>query len=263
MPRHHCGTYTTDTYCSCFDQRGGYLEHYKQFNEKTQTYHCCDKINVSLKELHDNYDPSNKGAPISDTPYKFFQTLHENGLTGCDFDDYFVVNGTSSTNNFIENYPELYLDYLTVTTVYNNFVAEKPQPKSDTPNYITCDTGYYPYILEYRSPSQVYNNNAYICSQQNNDVFKVLNTGLGRINYSIKRFWNFETDKPCIEPACRLKSGSYGNIANQGNQNPVYNNFIKAYMNIAAVSIGVSAFLLIVWLYLAWRNYYNPTIQNV
>ena len=247
MVRHHCGTYSTDTYCSCFDQRGVYLEHYKQFNENRQTYECCDKINVSLSELYYHYGTS-EGASINDPPYEFFQNLYTKKLSGCSFHDYFVENGTSSTNNFIKNYKELYYDYQTVTAVYNNFVAGKSQPSSTIPNYVKCeDPNHIPYILEYKSPNQVYYNNSYICSQKKNNVFTVIDTGYGRLNYNIKRFWNYETNKPCIESSCRLKIDNYGNIANQGNQSPVYENVVKSAKNFALGSLIASSILIFLW----------------
>ena len=256
MTLHHCGTFSTDTYCTCYNQRGVYKEHFKQFNPERQTYHCCDQINVSLSELRD-YDPSCPGCSINpSSSYEFFSTLYNRKLTGCCFHDYYVTSeGTTSELHFSTNYRGLFNNYLAVKLLYNTFVADQAVPSTAIPNHVTCEGTNYPYILEYRSPDQVYNNNAFICSPQNNDVFQVLEAGYGRVNYNIKRFWNFSTNKPCVESSCQLKIDNYGNIANQGNQQASYKNLAEEVKTGSIVSFWLAAGILILWIFAGlWKH---------
>lgn len=257
MALHHCGTYSTDVYCSCFNQKGVYKDHFKQFNSVNQTYFCCDQLNFSLVSLSEyNSTPSTK---ITDGVYDFFNTINKRGLTGCSFLDYFVVdNGPSSTRNFINNYPDLYNDYLTIVPLYNKFIAEQELPDTSSPGFVKCSSGKVPYILEYKTPSQVYYNTAYVCSHVNNDIFEIMETTYGRIDYKMKRFWNFSENKPCVGNICQLKNDDYGNIENQGNQQAVYNNPDPPQKDGILASLIIASIIFFFWIaYLIDKHYFN------
>ena len=256
MALHHCGRYSTNAYCTCFNEQGEYKDHYKQFNTTNQTYFCCDQINSSLIDLR-NYDSTTTGAQINpSSAFEFFTTLQERGITGCSFRDYFFSSsGTSSEKYFSNEYSDLYQDYLTKTVLYNHFIANpNHQPTENTEGFVTCDAGHVPFILEYKSPSQIYYNYAYICSNKSNNVFDVLRTEYGRIDYNIKRFWDFSKNKPCIERTCQLKIKNYGDSANQGNQGTVYENLLKDIKTASMVSMIAASVLLFIWFIFILRH---------
>ena len=249
MALHHCGTYSTDVYCSCFSQQNYYRDHFKQFNETSHTYLCCDQLNFSLVSLND-YNTAGGGTPVIPTSaYDFFNTINEKGITDCNFRDYFLnENGVIDNNYFANNYTDLFENYLLVVELYNTFIAGKNTPLISNTDHVTCPNNSFPYILEYKSPGQTYYNYSYICSQVSNDIFEVIDLSYGRADYNIKRFWNFSTNKPCIESSCQLNISNFGNIVNQGNQQPSYKNHIAEEKSGALASLIIASVILVIWI---------------
>ena len=74
MTTHHCSVYSRDPYCNCYTQGGENQYHYKQFDEKHQTYNCCDQINITLEQMR-MIDDKDEGLPA--TISEFFDKIYE------------------------------------------------------------------------------------------------------------------------------------------------------------------------------------------
>lgn len=266
MTTHHCGTYPNDPYCNCYNDTGGNLYHYKQFDSETQTFNCCDQITVSLKQLKPLADPV--PGTITKTPEEFFSSLSSEGLTGCCYEPYFKnpETGSSDENYFINNYPALYNDYLTTVTLYNQYLKNNIHPVTEN-NFVKCSSGNYPYVISYKSPGQVYEKYSYICSNSSNDVFSPLSVGYGDINYNVTRFYDNSTGQPCTNSSCQLAYSSslsnYGDVNNLGNQQPVYKNKgnkFKPYF----ITSGVIATILflVIAIYLFYYKFHKKLIKT-
>ena len=253
---HQCGSYPLDANCICYGQKGAPKHHFKQFDESSQTYQCCNELNVSLKELR-KFNTT-EGVGIDTTAIEFFKTINSKGLTGCCYVDYFTDGDLKENlDHFTTNYEPLYTQYLVTTKLYNQFMKESNNvPDSDTTN-IKCPDNYFPYILSYKSPDQVYYNNSYICSQTSNDAFINLSVGGKKIDYTIKRFHDNSTGEPCVNSSCQLVHGNFGNQANQGNSLPVSKNKDKEDKTAALASLGIGISIIAVFLFIVFYHYYR------
>ena len=258
---HQCGSYPLDANCICYNHKGATKHHFKQFDESSQTYQCCNELNVSLKELR-NYNET-EGGEITGTAIDFFKTISSKGMTGCCYVDYFTNdNLEESLDYFTTNYYPLYNQYLVTAKLYKQFMqGTNKVPVSDTTN-ITCPASYFPYILSYKSPGQIYYNNSYICSPTSNDAFINLSAGGKKIEYTIKRFHDNSTGEPCVNSSCQLIHGNFGNQANQGNSLPVSKNKDKEDKTAALASLGIGIAIIVIFLFIVFY-YYTNRIRDV
>ena len=252
---HKCGTYPFKSDCVCLDDKGETMSYYKQFNEDTQTYECCNRLNISLKKLRD-YNGADAGGEITDTAIEFFKKINSEQMTGCCYVKYITDgNFNENTKVFTENHEPLYNQYLTTTKLYNQFMKDTNNvPTTDTGN-VKCENGHFPYILSYKSPDEIYYKNAYVCSQTSNDAFIKLTTGYGLIDYTIKRFYDNSTDEPCLSSTCQLIQGNLGDHANQGNSESVSKNKTKGDKVAGIASLTLGIILLIVFLSVTLYHY--------
>ncbi len=255
MTTHHCGTYQTNPYCNCYNQTGEDKHHYKQFHIDTQTYNCCDQITASLTELK-----LVAGTNPFPNALDFFQNPDYINISGCCYEPYLTNpnTGTIDIEYFQDSYKELYHNYVATAGVYNTFIHGTSAPVMNR-NNVTCDAGHYPYILSYKSPSQTYYNYSFICSKNTNDVFPSIAVAYGNLDYQITRFHDNSTGKPCTGTTCQLITddenyNNFGDVTNQGNNPPVYNNkptpekggFIaSAVLAILLFLVGIYVFYII------------------
>lgn len=248
MATHHCGTYSSSPYCNCYNQTGEDKQHYKQFDIESQTYNCCDQITASLIQLSDI--PEVGETILPNTPLVFFNRLSTKSYNGCCYKPYFTNSDTGEEDDvqyFQTNYTDLYYNYLTVETLYNNFVAGKVTPTM-LGNNVTCGGTCYPFILSHKSPNETYHNYTFICSENTNDVFPSLAVAYGNVDYRITRFYDNATGLPCTGTNCQLITNdasynNFGDVVNQGNLNPAYHNNPKAPKG-GFIASGVLAVLL-------------------
>ena len=246
MALNHCGTYSTDTYCSCYNQQGVYKDHFKQFNTEAQVYECCNQINNSLAEIKKE---SYTGISITGSTLDFFKKLNTGKLTGCCFRDF----GTTDSD-FTKNYPDLFNDYSTVKALFNHFIYDKNLPTMSADNQVSCPGTNYPVILEYKSPDQIYYQDAYICTDVDNNVFNNIKVNYGNVDYRIKRFWNSQTGSPCIDSTCQIPVNNFGDHLNQGNQYAVYENKPKPNKTVPTFNLVLAALFMIIWLLLYFTH---------
>ena len=255
MTTHHCGTYQSSPYCNCYNQTGEDKYHYKQFDIESQTYNCCDQITASLVQLKDIPDTDQDDLPDAIT---FFDALSTKSYNGCDYTKY-TTNPETNTQDIVyfkDNYRELYNNYVSVAAAYNGFIKGQVSPEMDR-NNVRCPVNSYPYILSYRSPTQTYYNYAFICSPNNNDAFSSLAVDYGNLDYRITRFHNNSTGQPCIESSCQLitdgDDNNFGDVTNQGNNPPVYNNISKSEKGGLIASAVLSILLFLVGIYIFYK----------
>lgn len=260
MALNDCGTYPTDIYCQCYHQNGTPSPHFKQFNEDEQEFLCCSDIRPSLARLRD-WDGNNAGNEISANvygPFQFFESIYENGLTGCCYLPYFQSSSTgpSSQDHFKEYYPDLYNNYLVTTTLYDKFMAEPNKPPTNTNQTVSCPLSTNtPYILSYKSSGQTNYNYSFICSSDSNLNPKLKIPGYGDIDYSTQRFWNKSTGTPCTENSCPLIVDNFGNQANLGNSQPFYTNNPRSTTTGSIVSLVISLIVFIVISFVLHKNF--------
>lgn len=257
MTTHHCGTYLSDPLCNCYNEKGDQQHHYKQFDTVKQVYSCCDHIYIPLRRLGELATPVD--GTLNMDALTFFNDIYENNLTGCCYTQYFLDPDTQTTSNpyFIKNYPQLNNDFFTVTSLYNQFIADTTPPVTDNNNVTCTAAGYFPYILEYKSPGEVYYNTSYICSQNTNDVFNPLSAPYspGKIDYKIKRFLDNSTGQLCTGQTCQLVSSdglnNFGSIENQGNKGPVYQNHTpgEKYGFIASAVLAIILIIVTIFIF--------------
>jgi len=249
MTTHHCKTYPRDPYCNCYGPGGEHKYHYKQFDTESQTYNCCDSINASLMQLRQI--PATEGDSLPNNVRQFFDTLSSKSFSGCCYDPYFINpnTGNSDTEYFIKNYENLYNEYNVSKSLYSQFIegTTKPIPTMSS-NNVTCSDNQVPFILSYRYPGQTYYNYSYFCSTNTNDSFQSITVGGEEIDFRVSRFYDNSSGQPCISPSCQLITNdsslnNFGDIVNQGNHQPVYNN--KSSKNQGGfIASGVLAILL-------------------
>ena len=228
MTTHHCGTYPTSPYCHCYNQTGEDKYHYKQFDLDTQTYNCCDRISASVFQLKGLPETNNGADPLPQT-LEFFQSLGKTSFSACCYQPYLTNPDTGSVDvdYFRVTYKELYHNYIALQGVFNNFIAGTSPPVMNG-NNVQCADSTFPFILSYRAPNETYYNYTFICSDNTNGVFSNQAVAYGNLDYKVTRFHDNQTGQPCISSSCQLITDNsftnYGDLQNQGNNSPVYDN---------------------------------------
>ena len=248
-----CEKYPLNTYCTCENDNTTDNEHFKQFDQGSQKFICCDNLtNISLSDLK-KYNTTTDRVDWSTTK-EFFETIESEGITGCDFTKYYVGSTSADQENyFINNYNDIYESVRTVSRLYNEFLSEKPLPVSNGHN-VSCSSGFYPYILSYRSPGDVYYNFSYICSENSNGVFNVITLPYGKVDYKVHRFFDNSTKQLCTSSTCPVLTEELGSFYNQGNKNHVYNNSSSGNKTGFLVSVVFSVLFLLVAVIILMRS---------
>jgi hypothetical protein len=259
MALNDCGTYPTDIYCQCYSQKGTPTPHFQQFNEEEQEFLCCNDIRPSLARLRD-WDGNNAGNKILENvsgPFEFFESIYENGLTGCCYLPYFQSSPSapSSQAYFTENYPDLHNNYQVTATLYDDFMAGTDKLPTNTNQTVSCPLSTdVPYVLYYKSSGQTNYNYSFICASDS-DLNPKLQLNGKYIDYHTQRFTNNSTGKPCTGNNCPLLVNNFGNYANLGNSQPFYTNNPKSTTTGSIVSLVASVIVFIVICFVLHKNF--------
>jgi hypothetical protein len=259
MALNDCGTYPTDIYCQCYNQNGTLTPHFQQFNEVEQEFLCCNDIRPSLAKLRnwDGYDAGNQISANVYGPFQFFQSIYENGLTGCCYLPYFQSSPSAASSQayFSQNYPDLNDNYLVTATLYDNFMAGTGKLPIRSGQTVSCplstDT---PYILSYKSSGQTNYNYSFICTSDSNLNPKLQLSG-EPIDYHIQRYNNESTGEHCTGNNCLLLVDNFGNYANMGNSQPFYTNKPRSTTTGSIVSLVASLIVFVVISFVLHKNF--------
>ena len=179
-----CGSESSSPYCVCTDYYGNVMPEYRQFEQSTQTFSCCNELK--------DYNPFTEGSSI----LNYVKSIQNN--TSCSS---ILSEGITSDEEFKTNYPLLYYQGLFNASLFSKFSSP-----TISPTQIKCLPGKIPYVVKYPNYSNGNIDYKVLCGSNTTSNLEGItyiktNTVL---DYSLSYILN-ESGEPCLASSCITK----------------------------------------------------------
>lgn len=253
-----CGGFPLSINCSCYTPTGEQIRDKRQYNQETQSYLCCDVININPVAVAISAGGCCFG--ITST-VEYLEYVNSLDVTDCDYSQY--ISGTGifeKEKNLKNNHPDLYYSAVTNYKLYQANVCSPITSNTGTcyplPTYgsksISCanpgGVEYRPETVDYyigyagsdTSRSYPYPSYTVICAQKNAPKKQLTHEGnTVQINYT--PFIN-PNGSQCTDSTCALPY-EIGNVQNLGNNEPTFQS-VKPSNDNTYLGVGIALLLI-------------------
>ena len=252
-----CDSHPFSQNCICHDVKNADLKYFKQFNHKTQKFHCCYDVDVSPSELK-NYRIKQSKTGIINGLKEYLSEINEyknaNNNTGCDYTEY---KNLEINSNY--NHSQLYNNLIVDNMIYNNFFVDN-DPPSFGEYSITCNkVSEIPYILDYKgiNNNNIIDKTLYVCNETKNTLFPSLRLNGELLDYKISYFYTNNNNPIFKNEQHNLKYISASNVGTRSNNSSIYENINKSLNSgylIGGIVLIIVSFIFLWFIYEDEKN---------